>query len=120
MSRHLRLGEAGEELAAQYLRGKGLRIVQQRARIGRYEIDIVARQGREWVFVEVKTRGSERFGSASEALTERKRGRLRRAVDAYLNRYGLEREPVRCDFVAIDLDPDGVPTVTHYPGGGSG
>lgn len=117
MSRHLRVGEAGEEIAVRHLRQKGMRILERRARVGRYEIDIVARQGREWVFIEVKTRSTRRFGAAAEGVSEKKRNSLRRAVEEYVRRYGLEREPLRCDLVAVDILEDGSPSVQHYPGG---
>lgn len=118
MARHLQFGEMGEELAVRFLKERGLRILERRVRMGKLEIDIVARDGREWVFVEVKARGSDRFGRASEAMPGRKSMRLRKAVSLYLSRYGLEREPVRHDFVGIDFDAAGEPEITYYKGGG--
>lgn len=114
---HLRLGEEGEELAARFLERAGLKIVERRVRFRRGELDIVARNGKEWVFVEVKTRRTSRTGSAAEAMTARKTSRMGRAVREYLNRHDLGDPPVRCDLVAIDFSPDGVPVITHFPGG---
>lgn len=114
---HLRVGEAGEELAARFLEGKGLRIVGRRVRCGKGELDIVAREGREWVFVEVKTRRSARMGTAAEALTPRKTARMFRAVEEYVAAHDLDEMPIRLDLIAIDYNADGVPEVTHYPGG---
>ncbi|MCC8189400.1 MAG: YraN family protein [Planctomycetes bacterium] len=117
LRRHLMVGEAGEKLAAAYLARRGLRSLERRVRCGRGEVDIVARDGAELVFVEVKTRSSDRMGRAAEGVTRRKAGRLYRAVQAYLAARGLENHPVRLDLVAIDYDAAGQPVVEHVPGG---
>lgn len=109
------LGLLGEEMAALYLREKGLRIVEQRVRFKHGEIDIVARDGREWVFVEVKTRSSNHMGMAAETLTTRKAKRMERAIREYLFLNRLGEVPTRCDFVAIDLTSDGPPAINHFP-----
>lgn len=114
-NRHLALGEAGEGLAADYLARQGLSIVERRVRYRRGELDIVARDGREWVFVEVKTRSAGAFGSAAEALTGRKSSRMARAVREYVYLHGIDDEPIRCDLIAIDFAPDGTPTISHFP-----
>lgn len=116
-SRHLALGESGEDMAVRYLSGLGMKIVDRRVRLRHGEIDVVARDGREWVFVEVKTRTSGRMGSASEAFTPRKAGRMRKAVAEYVSRHSLQECPLRCDLVAIDFDDNGKPDIKHYPGG---
>lgn len=116
MNRHLALGEGGEEMAAHHLRGKGLCIVARRVRCRGGELDIVARDGAEWVFVEVKTRSQRRFGSAAEGLSPQKLQRMRRAVVEYVHLHNLENEPIRCDLVAIDIDGESV-DINHYPGG---
>ncbi len=117
MRNHLALGEGGEEMAARYLAEKGLQIVDRRVRCRGGELDIVARNGREWVFVEVKTRSQSRFGSAAEALTPAKVRHFARAVKEYVHRNNLDNEPIRCDLIAIDIKPDESVTIDHYPGG---
>jgi Predicted endonuclease distantly related to archaeal Holliday junction resolvase len=116
MSRHLRLGEAGERLAEEYLARRGLRIVDRRVRFARGEIDLVGREGDAWVFVEVKTRSGTRMGKAAEAMTPTKLARMRRAVEEYVRTRGLEGKPVRCDLFTVDFDGDDVPTLGHFPG----
>ena len=103
-------------MAAAFLRERGLRILERRVRLSRGELDIVARDGEEWVFVEVKTRSAGGCGSAVEALGPRKSARLARAVREYVYRHHLHEAPMRCDLVAIDLGPDGLPDISHYPG----
>lgn len=111
------IGQAGEEMAVRTLREKGLVIVERRVRFRRGEIDIVARDGAEWVFVEVKTRTSDVAGHSSEAMTPRKIASLERAVSQYIYEHGLDDDPVRCDLVTIDFAPDGQARIEHYPGG---
>ncbi|MDR1535466.1 MAG: YraN family protein [Planctomycetota bacterium] len=114
--RHLRLGEAGEEMAAAFLKDRGLTIVERRVRFKRGELDIVARDGEEWVFVEVKTRSFGGLEKAAEALGPGKSRRMARVVKEYVHRHRLYNSPMRCDLVAIDLDGDGRPAISHYPG----
>ena len=111
-----RIGEAGEEMAATFLRERGLRIVDRRVRLRRGELDIVARNGKEWVFVEVKTRTSDVMGTAAAAMTMQKSRRMGRAVAEYLHNNGLDDALVRCDLFTIDFLPDGQAQMEHFPG----
>jgi len=108
-----RLGNRGEEAAARYLSGRGLRILERgyRARCG--EIDLIAREGEELVFVEVKTRHSLRFGDPLEAVTETKRRRIIRAASLYLQSTGSWDSPCRFDLVAVRFGPGGAEEVEH-------
>lgn len=115
MPRHLALGVNGEELAARYLEKKGLRIIERRVRFRRGELDLVARDGREWVFVEVKTRSHDRMGCACEAVSARKSRSLGLAVQEYVDLHDLNDSPIRCDLIAIDFGADGTPVISHYP-----
>ena len=63
-----RLGELGERLAAEYVQKKGMRILEHNYRIRGGEIDLIAQDGREVVFIEVKTRASREFGRGVEAV----------------------------------------------------
>jgi putative endonuclease len=115
-ARHLRLGESGEEIAAAFLREQGMVIVDRRVRFARGELDIVARNGGEWVFVEVKTRSASGLGLAAEAMTPAKSRRMGRAVREYVARHHLCEAPMRCDLVAIDVGTGGELRISHYPG----
>lgn len=96
------LGKHGEELACGALRRGGYAIVAQRYRTRRGEIDIVARDGLTLVFVEVKARADASCGTASEAITRRKRHQLARMAADYLARHRLSDVSVRFDVVTID------------------
>jgi len=110
-----RPGRAGEDLAAEYLRRKGLAILDRNYRCRAGEIDIVARDGEVVVFVEVKERRSTSHGTAVEAVTWRKRQRILRAARAYAAVHRMADVAVRFDVLAIDWAPAG-PLVRHDAG----
>ena len=107
------LGEKGEYLAEQYLKDRGFRIRTRRFRARCGEIDLVAEEGAELVFVEVKTRSSHRCGHPLESVTPRKRQRLLRAAALYLQTKGDGDRPCRFDVVAITVTRDGTARVEH-------
>jgi putative endonuclease len=91
-------GGRAEALAATFLLQQGLAIVARNFRTRFGEIDLIARDGRVLVFVEVRMRRSSRYGGAVESITSRKRTRLVAAANGYLAMLG--REPP-CRFDAI-------------------
>jgi len=101
------LGRCGEEFAAAFLAGRGYRVlaVNYRKKFG--ELDIVADEGGEIVFVEVKTRSSARFGHPLESVTAAKRKRMVRAALAWLAENGQEDRHCRFDAIAVTVGPDG-------------
>ena len=112
-------GRIGEAIAAHYLNLIGYGIIEQNLRIGRNEIDIVASDGDCLVFVEVKTRRSNRFGSPAEAVGRDKLLGMRRAAGRYLNGPDSPRgfAEFRIDVVAIEIDrPGDRMTVDHLRG----
>jgi len=98
-----RRARRGEALAAFLLRLKGYRIEARNWRCPLGEIDIVARDGRTLVFVEVKTRGGASAGTPEDAVDERKRRRLVLLARSYLTRVLGEPPPCRFDVIAVDL-----------------
>jgi putative endonuclease len=94
-------GAAAESLAARFLADQGLAIVRRNYRCRAGEIDIVARDGRTLVFVEVRLRRSGAFGGAAESITAAKRRRLRLAAEHYLARLAAE-PPCRFDAILLD------------------
>lgn len=94
-------GAAAEALAARFLLSQGLAIVGRNYRCRGGEIDLIARDGKTLVFVEVRLRGNRAFGSAAESITAAKRRRLGLAARHYLA--GLAHEPP-CRFDAVLLD----------------
>ncbi|MEG0961788.1 MAG: YraN family protein [Lachnospiraceae bacterium] len=98
-----RLWGAGyEKLAAEYLSRKGYHILHTNFTIRGGEIDIIARQGRYLVFVEVKYRKDTKGGHPLEAVTIQKQKRICRTASFYCLRYGYEMEtPCRFDVIGI-------------------
>lgn len=96
-------GAEKERLAGAYLLSQGYDILQYNFRCRQAEIDIVAREGRYLVFVEVKWRSSLRNGAPEEAVDGRKQARILRAAMFYFARFHVpEDTPVRFDVVAIE------------------
>jgi len=121
-AKHLLLGTSGEEAAARYLRGLGWRILDcnwrpKGARQG-LELDIVAANGEELVFVEVKTRlirlGVPDGIPAHTAFTAQKQARLVRAARHYLAVEKLWSRPCRFDLICIQQGPDGRMELEHH------
>ena len=89
------LGKTGEDCAVRALERRGYAILARRYRTRHGEIDIVARDGETTVFVEVKARVSEEFGSAAEAVTRPKQRRLAYMASDYLARNQLSKAASR-------------------------
>ncbi len=102
-----RLGQRGEEIAANYLRQQGYAILARNWRCPLGEIDIVAREGETLVFVEVRARQGDRFGTPEESVTPDKQARLAELAQTYLQETDLEDTAWRIDVVAIELGRQG-------------
>ncbi len=97
-------GEQAEALAADFLRGKGLRITVKNYRCRHGEIDLIAREGATVVFVEVRSRAGETYGGAAASITAAKRGKLLKTARHYLA--GVSPlPPCRFDAVLITGNP---------------
>jgi putative endonuclease len=112
------LGDFGERVASAHLEAKGYRIVDRKFRVLEAEIDLVARDGDELVFVEVRTRRGGASGAAALSVVGRKAAQLRRAAAWYVEQHAeLSDEPMRIDVVTVELRRDGVVgAVTHIEG----
>ena len=100
----VKLGRLGEELAGRFLREQGYQILTTNYRCPQGEVDIVAKDGEEVVFVEVRTRRSQGFGTPQESLTRAKIRRLVATSQDYLQGYGGADTNWRIDLVSIRLD----------------
>ena len=100
MAFHNLLGEEGEKIAVRYLKSKGYIVYQTNWRFGKLEIDIIAEDGQELVFIEVKTRSSEIYGRPEEAVDDAKETAILNAADIYVRDFNLEIE-VRFDIISV-------------------
>jgi putative endonuclease len=101
------LGRRGESLAAEKLAALGYAVVARNYRCAAGEIDLIARHGETWVFVEVRARRGGKFGAPENSITPRKRRHLISAAQSYLQEHQLADVPWRIDVVAVELSPRG-------------
>jgi putative endonuclease len=99
-------GRAAEARARALLEAAGLRFVAANVRYRFGELDLVMAEGRTLVFVEVRNRGSMRFGGAAASIDGRKRVRLARAAERYLQQAFGRQEPPPCRFDVIAIEGD--------------
>lgn len=118
MAFHNELGAWGEQKAAEYLESKGWYIRHRDWRLQHYDIDIVAIDAEMSIiiFVEVKTRSTDSFGSPQEAVTLKKQTNIINAASAYLKAYHLERYDIRFDTISIVSGSNGEYTIDHNEG----
>jgi putative endonuclease len=100
MAEHNDFGKKGEEIAADYLEKKGYKILEKNWVSGKYEIDIIAHDGKYLVVVEVKSRHSKFAGEPETAVTRDKQKMLIRAANSYVLRNHIDDE-VRFDIISI-------------------
>lgn len=96
-------GNEGENLACEYLKKLGYKILERNYRIRGGEIDIVAYDKEYLVFIEVKTRSSHDFGLPVEAMTAWKIKYLLKTAEFYLQKINWGDKPYRLDFISIDF-----------------
>jgi putative endonuclease len=110
------LGQWGEDLAVRHLEGQGFEVLDRNWRCREGELDIVAREGRSLVFVEVKTRSGTQYGEPAEAVTARKARRIHVLATRWLTEQRPQgRWDLRFDVVSV-LRTAGLPQVLHLRG----
>jgi putative endonuclease len=97
---HLQQGEAAEQQAVDYLSQRGLKLVDRNFRCKAGEIDLIMREKDSLVFVEVRYRQTDDFGSALESITPSKQRKLLASANFYLQKNRID-QPCRFDVVAI-------------------
>lgn len=110
-----KFGNAAEEDAAAFLIAKGFRIVERQFRSRFGEIDLVAKDGDEFVMVEVKARNDHEFGYPEESVTRSKLRKIGIVAEEYMDRF--PRVPWRIDVIAIEYDHT-PPRISHIIGVG--
>ena len=99
----MKLGEKGEGLAVKFLKKKGYKIIKQNYKTPTGEIDIIANKDNVWHFIEVKARRSDKYGSGEEALTEKKRDKLIKSINTYLQKENVRNKKYQGDLIVMNL-----------------
>jgi len=107
------LGAHGEALVARHLEQQGFAIVARNAKVGRLELDLVARRGSLLVVCEVRTRSSRDFVDPILTIDPRKRERVRSAARSWIAQRGLLRLEIRMDAASVIVG-SGEPEITYY------
>jgi putative endonuclease len=108
------LAERGENVAARHLRNKGYKIILRNFRSELGELDIIARDGKTLVFVEVKARTSDDVAAPEAAVDAEKQKQVVRVAKQYMTRYGIPQPAHRFDIVAIVWPPGRKPQIEHF------
>ena len=95
------LGASGERMALEFLRRRGYRIIARNFSCRLGEIDIIARQGKTTVFVEVRTRRGTEFGLPQDSISPKKIKHLLRCAEFYIKRRGDPEGQFRFDLVGV-------------------
>ena len=99
-------GKLGEDLAAEFLKDKKYEILERNWRYGQFgEIDIIAKDKNELVFVEVKTRSTTNFGLPIEAINEKKLLQIKNIANAYIMQSERQYKKYSIDAICIMLNP---------------
>jgi putative endonuclease len=100
-------GDLGEQLALNYLKKKGYRILETNYRCQMGEIDIVAMHKKCLVLVEVRTKTNPEFGTPEESITKTKALHMERTAEFYRQQHPKAPPDWRIDLVAIEMQPSG-------------
>ncbi len=96
-----KIGKFGEDEAVKYLVQKDYKILDRNFNCNRGEIDIIALDKKEIVFIEIKSRKSLKYGLPSEAVTKNKLKHIYKTAEYYLYIRNLEKENTRIDVIEI-------------------
>lgn len=111
---NISLGARGESIAVTYLKGRKFTIIERNFRCKCGEIDIIAKDGKTYVFVEVKTRRTMTFGPPQLAVTPFKQRQISKAALTWLAKKNLHDAAARFDVVAILLHNQTLPGIEHF------
>jgi len=109
-----KVGRQGEELAAAFLQKRGYRILERNFRLAYGEVDIIAKDGSFLVFVEVKLRQDDDYGSGEEAINKRKIAHIERVGEYYAALHPQLPQTLRIDVVSINLSRKNHPQIRLF------
>ena len=106
------VGNKGESLAEDYIKRKGYKIIQRNYRCRLGEIDIIAKDDDTIVFIEVRTKQNENFGSPQGSVTSTKKSKISKTALSFIQEKNLSGYSYRFDFIAITFS-QGKPNIEH-------
>jgi len=112
MDRRKQTGQQGEDIAASYFVEKGYKIIERNWRCSVGELDIIMEGDDILIFVEVRTRRSQRFGTPEESITPAKQARLVELAHTFLQETKTQDRSWRIDVAAVELGR-GLPQINH-------
>ncbi len=115
MNYNQKVGKFGEILAKNYLIRQGYGIIETNKKTSYLEIDIIANIKEKLVFIEVKTRTSNIYGAADQAISSKKLKLLKKAIILYINRAKFYTENIRLDLISVDINKrKKIANIKHY------
>ncbi|MDY8093869.1 YraN family protein [Paenibacillus polymyxa] len=109
-------GAMGEEAAALFLENLGYRIIERNWRCRSGEIDLITKQEHTFVFIEVRSRSSSKYGTPAESVTARKIAQVRQTAAVYLHMNGIGDAPIRFDMISVQLTDEKAVVTDHLIG----
>lgn len=101
MYKNQKIGKFGEDVAVKYLKQNGYKILDRNFNCKRGELDIVALQKKQIVFIEIKARTNIEYGLPKEAVTKKKLEHIYKTAEYYLYTRNLEKEDTRIDVIEV-------------------
>jgi putative endonuclease len=109
-----KLGNQGENLAAEYLTGRGVAMIGRNVRTKYGELDLIGNCNGMTVVFEVKTRRTETYGFPEEAISQMKRKHLIASAEAYMQEHPELPNEWRIDVIAISLKSNKIPEIEWF------
>ena len=106
-------GQRAESLAIHHLQKKGYRILDRNVRLAGGELDLIAKDGKTLVFVEVKARQSDSYGGAVYSITQSKQQRIIKLAAQYVAQRNLIHQPSRFDVILCKGQHEESINITH-------
>ncbi|MDQ0494254.1 MULTISPECIES: YraN family protein [Paenibacillus] len=107
-------GTMGEQAAALFLEDLGYHIIARNWRCRSGELDLIAKQEDTFVFIEVRSRSSSKYGTPAESVTARKITQVRQTAAVYLYMNGIGDAPIRFDMLAVRLTEEAAVVTDHF------
>lgn len=108
------IGDEAENIAAAYLESKDFLILDRNYFFEKAEIDIVAFDRTQIIFVEVKSRSNTYFGRPEEYVTPSKEKNIKKAAEAWIYERKMDTALVRFDIISIVQEKNSAPDITHF------